>query len=170
MLTLFFSFSLYPRVYVSIQAAFILTWALYECVRTSEPTGASATASPPTSRPVLVQAIKFAMSVLFFIGQRRSWFSKAVSASSRTDQHARRAEEAVPLHGLSENGDGRGENDSHTAGRGFRMADYRPDVRIPPSLAIVLALLASISFTYHDHLVGSSLHYLSSALNCGRNL
>ena len=163
-LTLFPSVSLYSRVYVSIQAAFILTWALHECVRTSEPAEASATASPPTSRPVLVQAIKFAMSVLFFIGQRRSWFSKASSTSSRAELNARRVEEAVPLHGLSENGDERGEDDSHTAKRGFRMADYHPDVRIPPSLAVVLTLLASISSTYHDHLVGSSKHYLSVVL------
>lgn len=142
------------RVFVFVQTAFILTWALNEVVHTNA-AGTSAGALPTVSHPALVQAIKFAMSAMFYFGQRRSWLSTAAHANTRADQGARLAEEAVPLHGLNE--DGRDGDSGHAAVRGYRLADARPDIRVSRTLAIGLTLAASVLFTYYDYLVRISL-------------
>lgn len=124
-----------------------MTWSVNEWVRTREEEDVPLT----PSNPVVVESIKLAVSACYYFWQRRSRSqSKADTGRAWKDR-----EDVVPLNGLSDGSSGRGSEGVASNGDYRHRPESRWDVRIPPSIAVALTLLASIFFTYHGHLVSS---------------
>ena len=145
---------------VAVKIAFVVAWSVNESVRTSSPGEDDDDLVPQssTAHPVLVESIKLALSVAFYLWQRRASRSHLLlgRAPSVNGRGTTSTEEALPLNGLA----GGGGDSDEGAGWRWQRVEKRVESRVPPSITLILTLLAAVLFTYSQHIVSTSFDRL----------
>ena len=133
-----------------------MVWSVNEAIRTRSSRDDSdeddLVPAASTAHPVLIESIKLALSVGFYLWQRRgSRFYVALSRSLHSNGHGvAPTEEGVPLNGLSGHEDDDDGEEYH-----WQRPEKRVESRVPPSITIILTLLTAVLFTYSGHVVST---------------
>lgn len=102
-------------------------------------TGEDTDYASAVQHPVLPEAIKFTLAVVYLLWQHRR----------RSHVYAPAREDSLPLGGL--NPDTRRSSDIPLNGHANVMSQAHSVPRIPPSLAFALVFLAGVVFTYQKY-------------------
>lgn len=129
-----------PSSRVVLQTAFVAAWLVHRC------TAGDREVPLTLQNPVLPEAVKLVLAVLFFVWQRRRRGPARGYAPPR--------EESLPLSGVDEDGVYVRDEES----RAKSVAQLHGGTRVPPSVASACVLLAAVLFTLYKHNVRGMQH------------